>query len=132
MLLLLLWLLLPRWLLLLLLLSRAPAPALAVAPALALTPSLAFALPLLLLSVCSKGIWSFDPNSEEVLKGRDDFGRIRANVLLLLGGMFNKRGRITTSDGKRMTVSRGEVLRALARGSQLSPEVPLIQKSRCT
>ena len=53
---------------------------------------------LLSLLLCSEGIWSLgtrnpSPNSEQVLKGRDDFGRIRPNVLLLLGGWFNKKGR---------------------------------------
>ena len=93
--------------------SLAPAPALPVrgafAPALALTPALACALLLLLLSLmlplmllllllllllslllCSEGIWSLEtlhPDSEQVLKGRDDFGRIRPNVFSLLGGV---------------------------------------------
>ena len=99
MLLLLLWLLPPRWLLRLLLLrSLAPAPALAItpafAPALALTPAVAFALycaPLLLL-LCSQGIWSLEtlpPNPEQVLKGRADFGWIRPNVCFIIRGVFN-------------------------------------------
>ena len=91
--------------------SLAPAPALPVrgafAPAPALTPALACALLLLLLSLmlplmllllllllslllCSEGIWSLEtlhPDSEQVLKGRDDFGRIRPNVFSLLGGV---------------------------------------------
>ena len=60
---LLLWLLLPRWLLLLILLRLSPA----FAPALALAPALAFALLLLLLLLMT-------PNSDYVLKGRDDLG----------------------------------------------------------
>ena len=56
-----------------------------------LLPLLVLLLLLLLLSLllCSEGIWSLKtlpPNSEQVLKGRDDFGRIRPNVFLLSGG----------------------------------------------
>ena len=83
-------------------LSFAPASAvsLAPAPALALTPALAFALLLLMLllslslSLCSERIWSLETlplNSEQVLKGRDDFGRIRPNVFSLLRGCLLKR-----------------------------------------
>ena len=74
MLLLLLWL--PRWLLLQLLLRL---------------------LRLLLLLLCSKGIWSLETlpliKSEKVSKGRDDVGRKCLNVIVLVGRVFNKRGK---------------------------------------
>ena len=79
-------------------LSFAPASAVSLAPAPAL--ALAFALLLLMLllslslSLCSERIWSLETlplNSEQVLKGRDDFGRIRPNVFSLLRGCLLKR-----------------------------------------
>ena len=73
--------------------ASAFAPALAVSPALAfallMLPLLLFLLLLLLLLLCSKGICPLD-NSEQVLKGRDDFGTTSTDVFLLLGACLQK------------------------------------------
>ena len=81
-------------------LAPASAASLAPAPALALTPALAFALLVLMLPLCSCSNSCSCSGSyfalrvcgaSKVLKGRDDFGRIRPNVLVVIRGVFNKR-----------------------------------------
>ena len=90
-------------------LASAASVAPAFAPALALTPALAFALLLLvllllllllldllllfllllMLLLCSEDIWENrnpPPDSESVLKGRDDFAKIRPNVCFIIYG----------------------------------------------
>ena len=60
---------------------------------------------LLSLLLCFEGIWSLEtllPNSEQVLKGRDDFGRIRPNVFYYWG-VFNKRGKGFSQTPEQLT-----------------------------
>ena len=66
--------------------SLAPSLVFADAPAFALTPALAFAL-----ALKPRHSSPPPPNSILVLKGRDDFGRIRPNAFVLLRGVVNKR-----------------------------------------